>query len=103
MPVIGREHGTAAPQFEQSFLKQCSNETLPASIDSRDANEESAIARHFQSYCADFFRELIDRFRDHGGNSGNSHRFRLFYACVHSFQQMIADTQRVGHYRERRD
>src|SRR5205823_13664747 len=42
VPVIGREHGTAPPQFEQSFLKQRSNETLPASVDSRDANEESA-------------------------------------------------------------
>src|SRR5437660_9975413 len=81
VPVIGREHGTAPPQFEQSFLKQRSNETLPASVDSRDANEESAIARHFQSHCADLFRELIDRFRAHGGNSGNRQYFWLFPAC----------------------
>ena len=40
--------------------------------------------------------------RDHGGSSGNSHRFRLFYACVHAFEQMIADAQSIGHYRERR-
>ena len=102
VPVIGREHGTVPPQFEKSFLKQRSNETLPASVDSRDANEASAIARHFQSYCVDFFGELIDRFRDHGGTSGNCQCFRLFYARVHAFEQMIADAQSIGHYRERR-
>ena len=37
-----------------------------------------------------------------GYNSGNSHRFRLFYARVHPFQQVIAHPKRVGHDRQRR-